>query len=118
MTLFIFSDMPTFTVVLSLKQLSLHAAVKPFFCPIARVGMSLLILTKLSMHCMGMHYIAMHDVAMHDVDLHDVVMHDMAMHSTGVYCVSMHSMDVSGGKKPIIGAHLRKKRQFFPIICR
>jgi hypothetical protein len=31
MTLLIFSDMPTFAVVLNLKQLSWHAAVKPFF---------------------------------------------------------------------------------------
>jgi hypothetical protein len=33
MTLLIFSDMPTFAVVVNLKQLSWHAAVKPVFAP-------------------------------------------------------------------------------------
>jgi hypothetical protein len=47
-----------------------------------------------------------------------MAMHDMAVLCAGVYCMSMHGMDVPGGKKPIFSAHLRKKRQFFPIICR
>jgi hypothetical protein len=45
-------------------------------------------------------------------------MHDLAVHSAGMYCLSMHGMYVPGGKKPIFSAHLRKNRQFFPIICR
>jgi hypothetical protein len=35
-------------------------------------------------------------------------MHDMAVLCVGVYCVSMHGMDVPGGKKPIFSAYLRK----------
>jgi hypothetical protein len=58
-----------------------------------------------------MHGIGVHDVAVHDMALHDVAMHDIAVHCTRVYCVSMHSMDVSGGKKPIFSAHLRKKKK-------
>jgi hypothetical protein len=45
MALLIFSDMPNFAVVLNLKQLCRHAAVKTVFGPIATVGMSLIILT-------------------------------------------------------------------------
>jgi hypothetical protein len=42
---------------------------------------------KHSMPCKGMH----------DV----VAMHDVGVHSVGVYCKSLHSMDVPGGKKTI-----------------
>jgi hypothetical protein len=44
-------------------------------------------------------------------------MHDIAVQCAGVYCVIMHGMDMPGGKKPICNANLRKKSQFFPIIC-
>jgi hypothetical protein len=62
---------------------------------------------KHSMHCIGMHDVAVHDVAvldvtMHDVTVHDVAMHDIAVQRSGVYCVSMHGMDVPGGKKKTI----------------
>jgi hypothetical protein len=62
---------------------------------------------KHPMHCMGVHDMTMHDVAVHDVALHDMVMHEVAVHSAAcTYCVSMHGMDVPGGKKPIFGAEL------------
>jgi hypothetical protein len=37
-----------------------------------------------------------------------MAMHGMVMLCADVYCVSMHGMDVPGGKKPIFSAHLRK----------
>jgi hypothetical protein len=40
-------------------------------------------------------------------------MHDIAVQCAGVYCVSMHGMDVLGGKKPIYSANLRKKKPIF-----
>jgi hypothetical protein len=41
-----------------------------------------------------------------------VAMHDIAVQWAGVYCVSMQSMDVPGGKKTIYSADLRKKTIF------
>jgi hypothetical protein len=45
--------------------------------------------------------------------LHGMAMHDIAVPFTGMYCLSMHGMDVPGGKKPIFSAHLRKNANFF-----
>jgi hypothetical protein len=39
-------------------------------------------------------------------------MHDIAVQCAGVFCVSMHGMDVPGGKIPIYSANLRKKPIF------
>jgi hypothetical protein len=42
-------------------------------------------------------------------------MHDIAVQCVGMYSVSMHGMDVPGGKKPIHSANLRKKANFFQL---
>jgi hypothetical protein len=42
-----------------------------------------------------------------------MAMHDIAVHCAGMYCLSMHGMEVPGGKKPIFSAHLRKKTPIF-----
>jgi hypothetical protein len=39
-------------------------------------------------------------------------MHEIAVQCAGMNCVSMHGMDVPGGKKPIYSANLRKKPIF------
>jgi hypothetical protein len=63
MTLLICSDMPTFAVVLNMKQLSWHAAVKQVlpYSDIWHVAVNSYI--KHSMHCIGVHDVAMYDVA-------------------------------------------------------
>jgi hypothetical protein len=40
-------------------------------------------------------------------------MHDIAVQCAGVYCVSMHGMDVPGGKKTIYNANSRKKFSYY-----
>jgi hypothetical protein len=42
-----------------------------------------------------------------------VAMHDFAVQCAGMYCMSMHGMDVPGGKKPVYSANLRKKNNIF-----
>jgi hypothetical protein len=99
MTLLIFSDMPTFAVVLNLKQLSWHALLNSYLPYSDSWHAAVNFDIKRSMNCMGMHNVTMHDVAVHDMALHDVAMHDVTVHIAGIYCGSMHGMDVPGGKK-------------------
>ncbi len=85
-----FSVMPTFAIVLNLKKLSRHAAIKLVFGPIATVCILLLILAiKHTMHGM-----CTHDIAVYYVGVHDVGMHSMGVHDVGVHSVGMHGMDV------------------------
>ncbi len=67
MTLLIFSDMPTFAVVLNLKQLSWHGAVKPVLPYSVSWHVAVNSYIKHSMHCIGVHDVVVLDVTMHDV---------------------------------------------------